>query len=129
MFGRDKLVKATEEVLDHVKLVENVRALQIAQKELADAIVRIDEHVRSIETDYRALKAEIRSDALQETQSIVNSVQSSFYQKLQDVAVDMALLKHDLNKSDRSESILAPGRPSISFPRTALAPSADSEGR
>ena len=95
LFGRDKVAQAAQEIADHLKIVENVKALQIAQKELADALVRLDERVRAVESELRAAKAEIRSDALRETQNIVNAVQGGLNQRIQDLAVDVAILRHE----------------------------------
>ncbi|MGO9742330.1 MAG: hypothetical protein ACLPN5_12615 [Roseiarcus sp.] len=95
LFGRDKVAKAAQDFADHLKLVENVRAPQVAQKELADEMGRLDERVRAVESELRAAKAEIRSDALRETQNIVNAVQGGLNQRIQDLAVDLAILQHE----------------------------------
>jgi len=98
-FGRDKLAKASEEFAETLKVVDNIRTLQRAQTEMAEAIRRIADGVQSLEVEFRALKAEIRAETLRETQGIVNAVQGGFYQKLQDIAVDVAVLRRDVRES------------------------------
>ena len=108
LFGRDKVARAAEDLVDILKLVENVKSLQAAQKELADAIASLEERIRNIETELRIAKAEIRSDALRETQNIVNAVQGGLNQRIQDLAVDLAILQHE---SERERLEGSPPRP------------------
>jgi hypothetical protein len=122
LFGRDKVAKAAQDLVDHLKLVENVKALQIAQKELADAFTRLDERVRAMEAELRAAKAAIRSDALRETQNIVNAVQGGLNQRFQDLAVDLALLQHEAGRP-RGQARLdrSAGRPPQKLRRRTIA--------
>ncbi len=95
LFGREKVAKAAQDIADHLNLVDNVKALQELQKELSDSVSRLDERLRAVEAELRAAKAEIRSDALRETQNIVNAVQGGLNQRIQDLAVDLAILQHE----------------------------------
>lgn len=92
-WSREKIAKTAQEVADHLKLVENVRALQQGQKEIADAIAVIDSRLRSLESNAAALKAEVKFEALKETQQALNSVQGAFYEKLTELAVRVAHLE------------------------------------
>jgi uncharacterized protein YeeX (DUF496 family) len=95
MFSREKIAKAAQDLADHLQIIENVKALQTAQKEMADAIRALDDRVRSIEIDMRAMKAEIRLDAIREVQTLVNAVQGGLNQRIEDIAVKLALVAHE----------------------------------
>jgi hypothetical protein len=92
-FSRKKIVEAAKEIADHLQLVENVKALQDGQKALADSIKALGDRIRAIETELRALKAETVLEAVKETQGIVNAVQGGLNQRIQTIAVQMALLQ------------------------------------
>jgi hypothetical protein len=108
-FNRDKVAKAAQEIADSLTIPENVKALQTAVKEVADAVRRLDDRLRVIEGELRAAKAEIRGDALRETQAIVNAVQGGLNQRIQEIAVDVAILQHEAGRSvSRSPRLNAP---------------------
>jgi cell fate (sporulation/competence/biofilm development) regulator YmcA (YheA/YmcA/DUF963 family) len=99
MFSREKISKAASDLADHLQVIENIKALQQAQKELADAIKIIGERVREIQSELRALKAETTLEALRETQTIVNAVQGGLNQRIEDLAVKVALVEADILKA------------------------------
>ena len=74
-------------------LVENVKALQQAQKEMANAISVLDGRIRNMEADMRAIKAEAKVDALKETQQVLNAVQGAFNDKLTGITVQVSHLE------------------------------------
>ncbi len=82
MFNRAGLAKAASELADHLHVIDNIKALQTGQKELADAIPVLDERVRDLQLDMRTLKAETKLDALREAQAIVNAVQGGLNQRI-----------------------------------------------
>lgn len=88
-FNRKQAADIAEEIVDHLKLIENVKALQTGQKEIAMAVAKLGEDVRRLEIDMTALKSEIKYEAMKEAQSAVLSVQSSFNERLQDIALKM----------------------------------------
>ena len=93
IFGRGKAAEVAQEFADHLKLIDNVKALQQGQKELADAISLLNQKVNHIEADIKSLKAEIKFEALKEAQAVVWSVQSEFNQRIQDIAVKVGVLE------------------------------------
>ena len=95
MWGRDQISKAAQEVADHLQIVEHVKALQQGQRDLSNAVARLDDRIRNIEINLRALKAETALDAIKETQSIVNAVQGSLNQRIENLAVKVAILDKD----------------------------------
>jgi hypothetical protein len=95
VFGRDNLSKAAKDIVDHLQIVDNIRAIQTGQKELADSVAKLDDLLRKIEVEFRAVRAEIRSDTLRETQDIINAVQGGLNQRIQDLAVNIAVMQHD----------------------------------
>lgn len=93
MIGRDKAAKVAKEIADHLEFIENVKSLQIAQKEMADEIKLLRELLADMKADIRALKAEAKAEAIKEAQGIVNAVQSGFYQRLETVSNKMAVIE------------------------------------
>jgi predicted nucleic acid-binding Zn-ribbon protein len=86
-FSHEKIGKTAREIADHLMLVENVKALQQAQKEMANAIAALGDRIRKMETDMRAVKAEAKFEAIKEAQQMLNSVQGAFHDKLTDLTV------------------------------------------
>jgi hypothetical protein len=95
-FGRKAIAEAAKEVADQLQVVEHVKALQTAQKELADAIKLMGERIRDLELEMRVLKADTKLEALKETQIIVNGVQGGLNQRIENVAVKVAMIERDL---------------------------------
>ncbi|BGE85688.1 hypothetical protein Ms3S1_21240 [Methylosinus sp. 3S-1] len=62
--------------------------MQEAQKKLADAINALNQRLRSLEVELKLMRADVRVDALQETQSIVNSVQGGLNQRIEERGAD-----------------------------------------
>ena len=91
--SKEKIAKAAEEIANQLQVVEHIKALQVAQKELADSIKLQGDRIRNIETELRALKAETLFQAIKETQSIVNSVQGGLNQRMETLAVQVALIQ------------------------------------
>jgi cell fate (sporulation/competence/biofilm development) regulator YmcA (YheA/YmcA/DUF963 family) len=96
MFSRKQLSEAVKELADHLQVVEHIKALQVAQKELADAIKSMGERMHNLEAEMRALKSETKLEALKETQVIVNAVQGGLNQRIEDVAVKVAVMQTHL---------------------------------
>jgi hypothetical protein len=118
LFGRDKLAKYTDEVGAYLKVIDHIKELQAAQREMADSIQRVGDRVQALEIEFRALKAEIRTETLRETQSIVNAVQGQFYKNLQDIAVDVAVLRQQTRSgNDSALKLRAPSSDGAEPPR------------
>ena len=90
--GREKIAEAAKEIADSLMIVENVKALQHGQKDIADAVKALDDRIRAIEFEMRALKAETTMQAIKETTLIVNAVQGSLNQRIEDIAIKVAVL-------------------------------------
>ena len=98
LFGRKQAAEIAEEIVDHLKLIENVRALQTAQKEIAMAVAKLGEDVRRLEIEMTALKSDVKYEAMKEAQSAVLSVQSSFNERLQDIALKVRDIEHSTGR-------------------------------
>ena len=98
LFGRQQAAEIAEEIVDHLKLIENVKALQTAQKEVAIAVAKLGEDVRRLEIEMTALKSDVKYEAMKEAQSTVLSVQSSFNERLQDLSLKVRDIEHATGK-------------------------------
>lgn len=96
MFGRKQTAEIAKEIADGLLLIENVRALQEAQKEMANAIAAISDRLRDMEANMRALKAETKHESLKETQLMLNAVQGAFNDKLSDISIRLSHVERDL---------------------------------
>jgi cell fate (sporulation/competence/biofilm development) regulator YmcA (YheA/YmcA/DUF963 family) len=90
VFSRRRVAEAAQELADHLKLIEHVKALQTGQKEIAEAPVKLGDRLRGMEREMSVLKAETRLEALREAQSVVYAVQGNLHQRLEDLAVRIA---------------------------------------
>lgn len=93
MFGRDKLAVAAQELANHLQLVDHVKALQEGQKALGDGIAALGDRLRALELEMSTLKAETKLDALREAQNVVFAVQSGLNQRIEDLAVQVAVFE------------------------------------
>ncbi|TIX48848.1 hypothetical protein [Alteraurantiacibacter aquimixticola] len=93
-FSRKQAAELAEEITDHLKLIENVKALQTAQKEIATAVAKLGEDVRRLEIGMTALKSDVKYEAMKETQATVFAVQSSFNERLQDISLKVRDIEH-----------------------------------
>lgn len=94
-FGREKIAKAARELADHLQVIENIKTLQTVQKELADAIKNLNDRIMEVELEIRALRSETALQAVKETQMIVNAVQSGLNQRIETLAVKVALIEEN----------------------------------
>lgn len=111
MFSKERIAQAATEIADHLRVVEQIKALQAAQKELADSIRLIGDRVREIQTELRALKAETLLEAVKETQNIVNAVQGGLNQRLEAIAVKVAVVANDLSDAKHIDGRLSQEAP------------------
>lgn len=91
MWSRRKLGEAAQGLADHLLLAEQVKSLQTAQKEMADALTQIGDRLRKVEADMGALRAEVKLEALKEAQGVVYAVQSDLNSRIQEIAVKVAV--------------------------------------
>lgn len=120
MWGRSNIGKTVEELTDHLRLVDHVRALQEGQKEIAEAIRTVNQRLTSVEAEFRTLKAETQRDALREVQHAVTAVQGSVHDELTRMATRLVVLEQAL----RREAVRAPAQPA-GAPRGAVPPRSD----
>jgi len=104
MFGRDRIARAAADIADHLQIIENVRALQLAQKELADALKSVMSKISDMQAELRAIKAETAMFAMKETQGIVNAVQGGLNQRIENLAVRLALTERDVDRMKGEDS-------------------------
>lgn len=104
MWGRDKIAQAAKELAEHLQVIENIKSLQEAQKKLADAIAALDQRLRNVEGELKVIRAEVRVDALRETQNIVNSVQGGLNQRIEDLAIKVAVMERGSPRSSHIEA-------------------------
>ena len=109
LFDRDKLAKTAQEIADHMAIVYNIKALQAAQRELAEKFEKLNGRVAGMEAELRAAQAEVARDTLRDTQLMVNSVQGGMNQRLQDLAVNLAILRNEISR--RGDDIALTGTP------------------
>lgn len=124
MLGRDKIAQAAKELADHLQVIENIKSLQEAQKKLAEAINVLDHRLRNIEVELNVLRADVRVDALRETQSIVNSVQGSLNQRIEDLAIKVAVIEHRSARPTQADRAL----PLVLTRHEETPPSGDEDG-
>ncbi|WP_294196854.1 hypothetical protein [uncultured Sphingomonas sp.] len=93
MFSRAKIGAAAQEIANHLQLVEHVKALQDGQKAIADSIAVLNDRIRAIELEMSTLKAEVKLEALKEAQGVIFAVQGGLNQRIEDVAVQVAVLR------------------------------------
>jgi len=121
MWGRSNIGKTVEELTDHLRLVDHVRALQDGQKEIAEAIRTVNHRLTSMEAEFRTLKAETQRDALREVQHAVSAVQSSVHDELTRMATRLAVLEQAL----RREAVRQQAQPAAPPRAPAAPPSSD----
>jgi len=105
MFYREKIAKTASDIAEHLKVIENIKALQVAQKEMMDSIQLLSDRIRELQADMRSLKAEVTLEAVKETQLIVNAVQGGLNQRMETLAIKVAMVEKGILDSqiqDRS---------------------------
>ncbi len=83
----DAILKAADVISETRRAFAKIENLERNQKDLSDALASLDKRVRELEAGLREAKAEIKLEAVKETQAIVNSVQGQLYQELRSVTV------------------------------------------
>ncbi|MDR4308504.1 hypothetical protein IHQ68_17940 [Chelatococcus sambhunathii] len=99
VWGRKQAGEAAQELADHLKAVDHIKALQEGQKALADAVAALQEDVRQLRADFRLQQAETKTEVVRTTQEIVTSVQGRLFEKLENLAVKMAVAE-ERSRSD-----------------------------
>ncbi len=72
-------------------MADHIKNLQVAQRELSEAVAVLGDRMRQIEADMAVLKAETKLDAIREAQSVVYAVQNGLNQRIEDIAVKVAV--------------------------------------
>lgn len=110
MAGLDTILKAADLISEIRRAFGKIENLEAGQKHLADAIASLDKRVRELEAGLREAKAEIKYEAIKETQSIVNSVQGEIYREIKDVSVALDRLSRlPLIQAPAAQPSLPPG--------------------
>jgi chromosome segregation ATPase len=90
IFTRKGVAEAAKELAAQLAVVDDVANLQEMQKELADAIAKLNDRIKGLEAEMRALKAEVKLEAIKETHQMLHTVQGVFHEKLTDLTVRLA---------------------------------------
>ncbi len=105
IFSRKGIAEAAKELSDHLQLIEHVKALQAGQKELADAIAAIGQRLNKLEAELHSVRSDTKLDAIREVQVIVNGVQGTLNQRIETIAVKVALLEAGKTDTTRLPSV------------------------
>lgn len=87
--GLDTILSAADLISDIRKAFTRIESLESSQKDLAEAMTRLDARVRELEAGLREARSDIKLEAVKEAQSIVNSVQSSLYSEIKDLSIQV----------------------------------------
>jgi len=87
--GFETILKAADLIADVRRAFAKIENLEQGQRQLADAVASLDRRVREVEAGLREARAEIKLEAVKETQAIVNSVQGQLYGELRQLAVQV----------------------------------------
>jgi chromosome segregation ATPase len=85
--GFESILKAADLIAEIRRAFAKIENLEQGQRRLADAVESLDRRVREIEAGMREARAEIKLDAIKESQTIVNAVQGQLYGELRRLAV------------------------------------------
>jgi predicted nucleic acid-binding Zn-ribbon protein len=99
MFSRKAVAEAAKELAAQLTVVDDVANLQKMQKEMADAIAKLNDRMKDMEGNIRASKAEVKFEAVKETQQMLNSVQGAFHDKLTDLTVRIARVENQIGSA------------------------------
>ncbi|OIQ93596.1 hypothetical protein GALL_244440 [mine drainage metagenome] len=116
VFSREKIGAAAQEIANHLQLVDHVKELKDGQKSLADGIAALGGRIRELELEMSKFKAEVRLEALKEAQSVVFAVQSGLNQRIENLAVQVAVMgaARSLMPVNEKSHRLTPGIEAIS---------------
>jgi len=117
--GRNSIDKTVEELTDHLRLVDHVRALQEGQKEIAEALRAVNHRLTSIEAEFRILKAETQRDTVREVQQAVHAAEVSAHDELARLSTRVIVLEQALRRD------AARPQPAPSAPRSGPPPRPD----
>ncbi len=87
MAGLESILKAADLIADVRKAFSKIESLERGQRELLEACSALDRRVGEIEAGLREARAEIKLDAVKETEAIVNGVQGQLYGELRNFAL------------------------------------------
>ena len=93
MFNREKIGAAAQDIANHLHLVDHVKALQDQQKTLAQGLADLSEKLRDVQLEMRSLKSETKLEALKEAQGVVFAVQGGLNQRIEDLAVQVGVMR------------------------------------
>lgn len=85
------MAAAAKELADHLLLIDHVKALQAGQRELADAIASLGHRLHQMEAQVQTVRADTRLEAIREAQSVINVVQGNLNQRIETLAVKIAV--------------------------------------
>lgn len=100
----DAILKAADVISETRRAFAKIENLERNQVDLSNALAALDKRVRELEAGLREARADIKLEAVKETQAIVNSVQGQLYQELRSITVAV----DRLNRPDAAGAALPP---------------------
>ena len=97
MLGLNGITKVLSTGLGLLQILENIKALQDSQKEMAVSIEALGKRVTGINAELRALRAEIETATTNQVHAAVSSTLGGLNQRLENVTVKVAVLEHDVS--------------------------------
>ena len=107
MAGFEAILKAADLIAEIRRAFAKIENLEQGQRRLADAVEILDRRVREVEAGIREARAEIKLDAIKESQTIVNAVQGQLYGELRSLAVTVDRLGRATGTQPRLKPTLA----------------------
>jgi len=108
--SRKQLAEVAKELADHLLLIDHVKALQTGQKELADAIALLGQRLHQIEAQIQTVRADTKLDAIREAQTVINVVQGSLNQRIETLAVKLAVQEVKGDAASRLPVVVQEGK-------------------
>lgn len=104
-----------------MKAVEHIKSLQEMQREMSNNIATLGDMIKDLKRDISVLEADLKAEirdakseakleAIQQATSVVTNVQNGFNQRMQDIAVQVAMLdqaNHRQNSGVENPALIA----------------------
>lgn len=108
--GRKPTAGAAKELADYLLVVDHVKALRTGQRELADAIASLGHRLHHVEAQLQTVRADAKLDAIREAQTVVNVVQDSLNQRIETLAVKIAVQEVISDAASRLPTVVQEGK-------------------
>lgn len=92
-------------VSDVATALARISSLEENQRNMSETIREMGHRVRDLESDMKSLSSEVKFEALKETQVIVNGVQGSLNQRIENLRADLTRLEEAALRFDSALSL------------------------